>query len=73
MEKKTGDGKYMANKLHSVITVHLFTVNIYIHQLDATLFKNFIKPDICFGSYRAIFRCLLSSKLRILKRTKIIC
>jgi hypothetical protein len=25
--------------LYSVITVHLFTVTIYIHQLDATLFK----------------------------------
>jgi hypothetical protein len=24
---------------YSVITVHLFTVTIYIHQLDATLFK----------------------------------
>jgi hypothetical protein len=31
------------NKSHyifySVITVHLFTVTIYTHQLDATLFK----------------------------------
>jgi hypothetical protein len=25
--------------LYSVITVHLFTVTIYIQQLDATLFK----------------------------------
>jgi hypothetical protein len=25
--------------LYSVITVHLFTFTIYIHQLDATLFK----------------------------------
>jgi hypothetical protein len=25
--------------LYSVITVHLFTVTIYIHQLDAPLFK----------------------------------
>jgi hypothetical protein len=24
---------------YSVITVHLFTVTIYTHQLDATLFK----------------------------------
>jgi hypothetical protein len=32
------------------------------------MFKNFLKPDICFGSYRAIFRGLLSLKLHLLKR-----
>jgi hypothetical protein len=39
-----------------------------IHYLHTPTGCNFIKPDICFGSYTAIFRGSLSLKLHILKR-----
>jgi lysophospholipase L1-like esterase len=39
---KVLDISNISRELYSVIIVHLFTVTIYIHQLDATLLKNCI-------------------------------